>query len=337
MSAAWGATIFGLGGCVLTPDERAFFRDADPFGFILFARNVESPDQLGRLSAQLREAVGRDAPVFIDQEGGRVQRLGPPHWRQWDPPLDAMRRAGDAARAERVMWLRMLVIASELRAVGIDANCAPVADIACPATHPFLADRCYGSDPATVTTLARAAAEGLLAGGVLPVVKHIPGHGRAVADSHHALPRVDADRAALDSVDFAPFRALNHLPIAMTAHVVYSAVDPAPATLSAPVIRLIRDEIGFGGLLMSDDLAMKALSGPLGRRTSAALAAGCDLALLCSGEMAEMREVAEAAGRMSALAMARARRALALRGGDVSIDIGAVTAELRSLAPQEGA
>lgn len=335
MDTGTGATIFGLAGTTLAPDERRFFRDADPFGFILFSRNVEGPGQLRRLTAALREAVGREAPVFIDQEGGRVQRLGPPHWRQWSPPLDAMRAAPGPAQAARLLWLRMALIAAELRALGIDANCAPVADIAFEVTHPFLANRCYGTDAATVSALALAAAEGLLAGGVLPVVKHIPGHGRAQADSHHELPRVEAGREELEATDFAPFRALRHLPMAMTAHVVYPALDAAPATLSAPVIGLIRERIGFDGLLMTDDLTMAALSGGLAGLTRASLAAGCDLALHCTGDMAGMQEVAAAAGAMNDAARSRARRVLALRPAgpriDTGIDTEALAAELALL------
>lgn len=329
MTAA-GATILGCEGPSLGADERAFFRAADPWGFILFARNVESPAQLRRLTAALREAVGREAPVLIDQEGGRVARLGPPHWRAWAPPLEQMARAGPGA--VRSMLARYRLIAEELRAVGIDGNCAPCADIAGPQTHPFLRNRCYGTDAATVTAAARAVAEGLLAGGVLPVVKHIPGHGRAAADSHAALPEVGCPRAELAAHDFAPFRALADLPLGMTAHVVYRALDlTLPATLSRACLRAIREEIGFAGLLMTDDIGMGALAGPPGRSAAAALAAGCDVVLHCNGERAEMDEVVAAAGRLSPAAAARAEAALGCRHRPEPIDIPALEAELEAL------
>ena len=205
-----GAAIFGCAGPVLTPQERDFFRDYDPFGFIIFARNVETPDQLRRLTGDLRAAVGRDAPILVDQEGGRVQRLRAPHWREWMAPLDQVLASRPDAMA-RGIWLRYRLIAQELRAVGIDADCAPSADIACADTHPFLRNRCFGSDPATVIGAARAAAQGLLAGGVLPIMKHMPGHGRAVSDGHMELPTVTAPRAVLDATDFAAFAALAQL------------------------------------------------------------------------------------------------------------------------------
>lgn len=324
------ATILGCEGPRLGAPEAGFFRDADPWGFILFARNVEAPDQLRRLTDDLRAAVGRDAPVLIDQEGGRVQRLRAPHWRDWLAPLDqvARSRPGMAARG---LWLRYRLIAEELRAVGIDVDCAPVADIAGPDTHPFLRNRCFGTDAATVTAAVRAAAEGLLAGGVLPVLKHLPGHGRAVVDSHHHLPRVAAPLADLEATDFAPFRALGDLPVAMTGHIVLEAVDPErPATASAAVIALIRERIGFGGLLLSDDLSMQALSGPIGARAGAATRAGCDLALHCNGDRAEAEAVVRASGRLSAAAARRAAAALARRDAarPEAIDSAALAAEL---------
>ncbi|WP_135448689.1 glycoside hydrolase family 3 N-terminal domain-containing protein [Tabrizicola caldifontis] len=321
MTIGRGATIFGCAGPVLLQDERAFFREADPFGFILFARNIESPDQLRRLTADLRAAVGRDAPILVDQEGGRVQRLRAPHWREWDPPLDTVERAGSVAVAARAMRARMRVIGAELRAVGIDANCAPLGDVARPGTHPFLRNRCYGSDPETVAIIARAVAEGLKEAGVLPVVKHLPGHGLSHLDTHLALPTVDAPLDELRAVDFAPFRALNDLPMAMTAHLVFAAVDPGlPATQSPTMIRLIRDEIGFQGLLMSDDLNMEALKGSLADRTARTMAAGVDIALHCKGDLAEMQAVAEAAGDMTPAAADRARAALAARTAPLPLD-----------------
>ena len=326
MTIGRGAAIFGCAGPVLLAQEADFFRDYDPFGFIIFARNVETPDQLRRLTADLRAAVGRDAPILIDQEGGRVQRLCAPHWRDWQPPLDTVAHAG--AQAVRVMALRSMIIAAELRAVGIDANCAPVADIASAATHPFLRNRCYGSDAQTVIAIARAVADAHLAMGVLPVVKHLPGHGRATADTHHDLPTVTADLTDLTASDFAPFRALNDLPMAMTAHIIFAAVDATrPATQSPDMIKIIRDVIGFAGLLMTDDLNMNALSGDLADRTARSIAAGCDIALHCKGDLAQMMAVATAAGDMSAAASRRASQALARRAAPLAVDIAALEAE----------
>lgn len=322
-----GATIFGCSGPVLTADEAAFFRDSDPFGFILFARNVENPDQVRRLTAALRESVGRDAPVLVDQEGGRVQRLRAPHWREWLPPLDQVTASG--ADAARGMALRFRIIAHELRAVGIDANCAPCADLATGSTHPFLRNRCYGTDPQQVAEIARAVAMGLLSGGVLPVPKHMPGHGRSTADTHHDLPTVTTDPATLDATDFAPFRALADMPMAMTAHVVFAAFDPdRPATQSPAMIDVIRNRIGVTGLLMTDDLNMQALSGTLAERTSRAIEAGCDIALHCKGDLSEMQSVAAAAGAMGPATLRRAEAALACRHAPDPVDIAALEADL---------
>ncbi len=328
--SAPGATILGCLGPTLSADERAFFRAADPWGFILFARNVETPDQLRRLTGGLREALGREAPIFIDQEGGRVARMRAPHWREWLPPLDQMDRAG--AGGPRSMWIRYRLIAHELRAVGIDGNCAPLADIASIATHPFLRNRCYGRDAAVVAEAGRAVADGLLAGGVLPVLKHMPGHGRSSTDSHQDLPRVEAPRSELAATDFAAFRALADLPLGMTAHIVFPSIDlGTPATQSRAAIRMIRDEIGFSGLLMTDDLSMEALSGTLAERTTASLAAGCDVVLYCKGLPDEAEEVTAAAGRMTPEAAARAEAALDRRRTPEKIDIPALEAELGAL------
>ena len=324
------AAIFGCEGLELTGSERDFFRDADPFGFILFARNIENPDQVDRLTRSLRDAVGRDAPILIDQEGGRVQRLRSPHWREWSPPLEAAMIAG--ADAPRVMALRARLMAQELRAVGIDANCAPVADIAGPETHPFLRNRCYGETAAQVYKIARAVADAHLTAGVLPVMKHLPGHGRATADTHHHLPTVTASRDELAAHDFAPFKALNDLPMAMTAHIIFAAYDAArPATQSPEMIRVIRDEIGFHGLLMTDDLNMQALSGDLANRTRASMDAGCDIALHCKGDLAEMLRVAAEAGDMRADTQTRARAALACRQTAEAVDIAALEADLAAI------
>jgi beta-N-acetylhexosaminidase len=323
------AAIFGPAGLSVTAWERDFFRDADPFGFILFARNIDNPDQLRRLTGDLRAAVGRDAPVLIDQEGGRVQRMRAPHWREYLPALDQMGAARDPLRAQ---YLRYVLIADELRSVGIDVNCAPLADIAEAATHPFLQNRLYGYDVATVVAAARACADGLLVGGVLPVLKHIPGHGRARADSHLSLPRVTASVDDLTAHDFAPFAALNDLPMGMTAHIVFEALDADnPATTSAIMMQVIRDQIGFDGLLMSDDLSMQALAGTMTDRSRAAIAAGCDLVLHCNGDPDEMGQVAQAVGAISVAGMDRANRAFALRKPPGMIDIAAIEAEFNAL------
>ncbi|MGE0210455.1 MAG: beta-N-acetylhexosaminidase [Parvibaculaceae bacterium] len=311
---AVGAFICGCRGPELTGAEIEFLRSAKPWGFILFKRNCETPEQIRTLTDAFRAAVGRrDAPVLIDQEGGRVQRLGPPLWRRY-PPAAAFGRlhAAEPLRALRAAWLVTRLLAEDLRKAGITVDCLPVLDIPQPGSHDIIGDRAYATDVAVASLLARSAMQGLLAGGVLPVIKHIPGHGRATADSHLSLPVVGATRSELEQTDFPPFAALSDAPMAMTAHVVYTAIDPdAPATLSKALIEsVIRRDIGFNGLLMSDDLSMQALSGSLGERTKGALAAGCDVALHCNGNLDEMREVAAAAGPLRGAALARARRAL---------------------------
>lgn len=327
---AQAACILGCEGPRLGRDEAAFFAGAEPWGFILFARNVESPDQLRRLTGDLRAALGREAPVLVDQEGGRVQRLGAPHWRQWRPPLDQVQAAGPGC-APRSMELRARLIAHELREAGIDVNCAPSGDIAEDVTHAFLRNRCYGTTVAGVTAVARAVAEGLAAGGVLPVMKHLPGHGRSALDTHLALPAVDAARTALQAHEFAPFKALSDLPMAMTAHIVFSAYDDRPATQSPRLVAAIRDEIGFGGLLMTDDISMQALGGDVAARARLALAAGCDLVLHCNGDMAEMEAVTAACGALEGSALDRADAALAARRPAAPLDIDAAEAELAAL------
>ncbi|KKK92597.1 hypothetical protein LCGC14_2701350, partial [marine sediment metagenome] len=322
-----GATILGCAGPALTAPEAAFFKAVQPWGFILFSRNIVNPDQVRRLTAALRDSVGREAPILIDQEGGRVQRLRPPHWRDWLPPLDQVARVGPEAAA-RSMYLRARIIADELHRLGIDVNCAPSGDVAQPETHRFLRDRCYGTEPETVAEIALATARGLMDGGVLPVIKHLPGHGRGTRDSHLALPVVDAPRAALEAVDFLPFRRMSNLPMAMTAHVVFSDIDPTPATHSPKMIGLIREALEFDGLLMTDDISMEALGGPVGLRASAAMAAGCDVVLHCNGDLAEMRAVAEASGPMGVRSAERAASALARRSAPDGIDIADATAEL---------
>ena len=324
-----GAVIFGCDGLRLTPGEAAFFRSANPWGFILFARNVETPEQVRRLTGDLREAVGWEAPVLIDQEGGRVQRMRAPHWREWLPPLDQCDQAG--RNAARSMYLRYRIMADELRSVGIDVNCAPSGDLAGETTHPFLRNRCYGSEPGRVAGIARAVATGLMAGGVLPVMKHMPGHGRATVDSHEGLPRTDASPEDLMATDFAVFRALSDLPLGMTAHVRFDAFDDRAATVSPRMIRLIREEIGFDGLLMTDDIGMGALGGTAASRGRAAIAAGCDVVLHCNATLPEKEAMAAAVGRMTEAARLRGERALRARRNPQAIDIPAAEAELEAL------
>lgn len=320
------ALVLGCSGPRLAPEEARFFQACDPLGFILFARNVETPDQLRGLITDLRSSVGRgDAPVLIDQEGGRVARLRPPHWRE--APAAARFAAlhrHDPHAAREAVWLNAYLIGTELAALGITVDCAPVLDVPQADADPVIGDRAYGGDPATVADLGREVCAGLLAAGVTPVIKHIPGHGRANVDSHHKLPVVDAAEDDLRRIDLRPFRDLargeyGSAAWAMTAHVVYTAWDEAaPATTSGRVIEaVIRREIGFGGVLISDDLSMQALSGGLGERAAAVMAAGCDLALHCNGQMDEMEAVAaratpltETAAKRLAVAEARRRQSI---------------------------
>lgn len=311
------AIILGCAGPALSAQERAFFRDADPLGFILFRRNCESPEQVAALVAGLRASVGRaDAPVLIDQEGGRVARLRPPHWPAHPPAgvIGALALRDRAAGLEAAR-LNGRLLAHTLLGLGITVDCAPVCDVPVEGAHDIIGDRAFGRDPVLVADLSRAFAEGMLAGGVLPVVKHIPGHGRAFADSHAELPVVDAPRDVLEATDFAPFRALADLPLAMVAHVVLTAVDPAaPASTSATVIRdVVRGpSIGFQGLLFSDDLSMGALRGTMAERTRAVLAAGCDVALHCNGAMPDMVEAVGVTPILCDEALQRWRRAARL-------------------------
>ncbi len=297
----------------MAAEERAFFAETRPWGFILFRRNVDSPAQVKALVDELRDSVGRaDAPVLIDQEGGRVQRLGPPHWPKYPPGSAYLKAVNDPMAARELVRLGARLIAHDLRELGITVDCVPVLDVPVPGAHDIIGDRAYAQDPATVTQLGRAAAEGLLAGGVLPIIKHIPGHGRAFSDSHHDLPVVETDLATLDAWDFAPFKALSDMPMAMTAHVVFTAVDAKrPATTSKKGIRLMREHLGFSGLIMSDDLSMKALSGTLTERAEQSLKAGCDVILHCNGDLDEMRKVAEGTGKLKGEAKRRAEASLA--------------------------
>jgi beta-N-acetylhexosaminidase len=333
VSVAARAAIYGCGSLTLTADERAFFRDAEPWGFILFQRNCESPEQIRGLIASLRDCVGWAAPVLIDQEGGRVQRLKPPRWRAAPPSaVFGALHAKDRALARDSVRLNTRLIAAELSSLGITVDCLPVLDVPAEGAHDIIGDRAYAREPGLVAELARIACEALMEGGVLPVIKHMPGHGRARADSHLALPVVDAPREALEAVDFQPFRALRDMPLGMTAHVVYSALDPEhPATTSPHVIEIIREEIGFDGLLMTDDLSMKALAGPFGRRAKDALHAGCDLVLHCNGDRAEMEAIAAEAPLLAGASAVRAEAALARLHPARPFDVADATARLSSM------
>jgi len=307
------AAIYGCAGHRLTEDERAFFTEARPWGFILFRRNIDTPEQLRALTDALRASIGDpEAPILIDQEGGRVQRMGPPHWPKYPPGNAYLKATDDPLAARELARLGARLMAHDLREVGINVDLLPVLDVPVSGAHDIVGDRAYGQDPQTVSLLGRAAAEGLLAGGVLPCIKHMPGHGRAFADSHEDLPTVHADFETLDGWDFAPFKAMSDMPLAMTAHIVFTAIDrKRPATQSKKAVRMMREHLGFSGLIMTDDLSMQALSGSLGERAHLSLKAGCDVVLHCNGDMAEMQAVAEATGKLKGRAKARAEAAMA--------------------------
>jgi beta-N-acetylhexosaminidase len=334
------AFITGISGLTLIAEERAFMRAHRPWGFILFKRNIETHEQVAELIVELRESIDEpDAPVLIDQEGGRVQRLGLPHWPVYPPGAvfgtlyDIDRKLGlTAAR------LSARLIAADLIDLGVTVDCLPLADVPIAGADAVIGNRAYGTEPGKVAAIARAVTEGLEQGGVLPVLKHIPGHGRATSDTHFRLPVVDTPRAELERTDFAAFQPLADLPMAMTAHVVFSALDPAqPATTSATIIeQVIRGSIGFQGLLMSDDVSMNALAGSIAGRTRAIVSAGCDMVLHCNGKLDEMREVAREAPVLSGTALDRAKRALATRKPPQPFDRAAARAELDELAGRAG-
>ncbi|WP_323762815.1 beta-N-acetylhexosaminidase [Maricaulis sp.] len=324
------SVIYGLAGTKLSPDEKAFFRDIDPWGFILFARNIEGINQVSRLTLELRDCVGRDAPILIDQEGGRVARLRPPTWR--DAPA-AQRFADlwqiDEEQAIEATRINHRLLAHELRTIGVDVDCAPVADLRIEGADDIIGDRAFGTTPEPIIHLGRAAMDGLMAGGVAPIIKHIPGHGRARADSHLELPVVPEEHGLLSETDFAPFKGLNDAPMAMTAHIVYADIDrDLPATQSSDMIgKVVRGEIGFDGLLMTDDLSMKALAGTFRERGELSLKAGCDMLLHCNGQMSEMIGVAEGTTALTGRALERAEAAERVR--DVIEDFDPEDAESR--------
>ena len=311
------ALILGCASTELDKSERSFFRDANPLGFILFQRNCDSPEQVNKLVADLRNSIGReDAPVLIDQEGGRVQRLKPPHWRDAPPAIRFAELARESEKlALTAIHLNARLLAHELSELGITVDCAPVLDVPQPGADPVIGDRALGSEPESISILGRAYCEGLLAGAVLPVIKHIPGHGRANVDSHKSLPVVLSGHDELSVTDFAPFAALADMPWAMTAHVLYRELDEGqPATLSRDIIQgIVRGELGYNGLLVSDDLSMQALSGTLAERALAAIEAGCDVALHCNGRMDEMQEIAEVCPSTSQAALEKVRQAEDMR------------------------
>ena len=335
------AFITGVAGTNLSAEERNFIAAERPWGFILFKRNVADPAQVTALTDQLRAAVGEpNAPVLIDQEGGRVQRLSPPHWPLY-PPGAAFGSLYDidAELGLRAALLSARLIGDDLAELGVTVDCLPLADVPVAGADAVIGNRAYGTEPTKVSAIARAVTDGLVQGGILPVLKHIPGHGRATADTHFRLPVVDTSQAELEKTDFAAFRPLVDLPMAMTAHVVFSAYDPAhPATTSATMIEtVIRGLIGFQGLLMSDDVSMNALAGSIAERTRAIFAAGCDLVLHCNGKIDEMREVASETPELSGKALVRAERALASRKPPVPFDRAAARAELDALIDRLGA
>ncbi|MEO1206451.1 MAG: beta-N-acetylhexosaminidase [Pseudomonadota bacterium] len=331
--------IVGLSGPELTPDEQAFLLARQPAGVILFRRNIDTQDQVRRLTDAVTNLLGKDSLILIDEEGGRVQRLRPPAGRAL-PPAAAYGRLfqQNPKAACHTASLISQLTAHDLRALGINTNCAPVADLRFPGAHDIVGDRAYGDDVKTVTRLAEVVASGLGKGGVIPILKHIPGHGRAQCDSHLALPVVDVEPEVLSDTDFAPFSALIRWPAAMTAHVVYTRIDPhAPATVSPIVIQqIIRGEIGFGGLLLTDDLSMKALSGTIAERAAAALKAGCDIALHCNGRLDEMEAVANICEPLTDTALHRFETALAITAEASEFDRGAALAQLEELLHQEG-
>ncbi len=331
------AAIFGLEGPKLRAGEAAFFRDCHPFGFILFARNVETPEQVKKLCADLRNTIGREALIFVDQEGGRVQRLGPPHWRKAAYAYDfGELYSHDPQSALRAIWLNFRLIAEDLRTVGITANCAPVLDLPVFGADPIISDRAFSRDPDAMIHMAQACISGLAAGGVAAVIKHIPGHGRANVDSHKALPVIDASVEELSKTDFLPFKALNTAPMAMTAHIVLSQIDAKkPVTISKTAFeKIIRGTLGYDGLVMSDDLDMKALDGDLATLTRNCLEAGCDIVLQCNGNLADMVKVAKGLKPLDGDSLRRARLADGATAGYEAFDLEAGLDEYMSIMTQ---
>ena len=319
-----GAYIFGCSGLELSKEEKSFFSEAQPWGFILFSRNIKSRLQLRALTRQLRDTLGRNIPILIDQEGGRVQRMRSPEWKEYLPALEQVNKADNALR---IMYLRSRLIAYDLQEVGIDVNCAPIADILRADTHPILANRCYSTSIDEVVQVSRAVANGLIDGGVLPILKHIPGYGRAVVDGHEELPNVSERYDVLKVTDFLAFKRLADLPISMTAHVKYTDIDSLPTTISKKIIKMIRDEIQFKNLLITDDISMRALSGSISERAELSLKAGCDIVLHCNGELNEMVQIAKVCGYLSGSSKRRSEIALNCRKPSNNVNIAEVKSE----------
>ncbi len=333
------SAIFGCSGLSLTQEERDFYNEVQPWGFILFGRNVDTPEQVATLVADLKSCVSHnDVPILIDQEGGRVRRLRPPHWEAYPAgEVFGQHYKHDKIRGLRFAWLQSRLMAADLRKLGVNVDCLPVLDVPISGSHDVIGDRAYGDEPVIVSNIGQAACEGLLCGGVLPVIKHIPGHGRAGVDSHKDLPLVTASIQELEKSDFEPFKRLNNMPLAMTAHVVYTDIDPDnPATTSTKVIKdVIRDYIGFDGLLMCDDLSMHALKGTFEERTAASFEAGCDVVLHCNGDLAEMRPIAASSPQLSGDALRRAIQATDLFANIEPCDEASLREEFRSLCDDE--
>ena len=338
MAKAISACIFGLGGLELTEAERRFFHDTQPLGFILFRRNIETPEQVAALVKALKSCVDHKVFVLIDQEGGRVRRLRPPHWPEYPPAAHFAEVAKDRADERELVRLGARLMANDLHALGINVDCAPVLDVPQPGAHDIIGDRAYGLTAEDVAVMGRAACEGLLAGGVLPVIKHIPGHGRAGADSHTDLPVVTTDRDELKAIDFYPFTINADMPMAMTAHVLYEAIDRKnPATTSRTCIQMIRHEIGFDGLLICDDLSMNALSGDLKGRARASVRAGCDVLLHCNGDLEQMKQVLAETPKLKGEAERRAEAAFSriLRTPE-PLDVGTARARFEAAMTRGG-
>ena len=323
--------IFGCSGKVLTQDERTFFKNSIPWGIILFKRNIENPEQLKALTASIRDTTNRDIPILVDQEGGRVERLSKPYWRSWIPALQQM-TVLPKELADRAMWLRYRIIGEELNDVGISVNCAPIGDLAYKSTHQVLLNRCYGDSSYPVISAARACSNGLLNAGILPVLKHIPGHGRAGVDSHLRLPKVNASLEELSNSDFTVFEALNDISLGMTAHILYDSIDSKfPATQSKEIIKIVREKIKFKGLLMTDDISMKALSGSLVDKVQGSLKAGCDLILHCNGKLDEMISIADCCDYLNSEKKEYSNQILGARKKVSSIDIQELVSEYETL------
>ncbi len=326
--------IFGIASTKLSDAEKSLFTATNPLGFILFKRNCQNKQQLRQLIAELKDVTNRNKLlILIDQEGGRVSRLQPPTWRNHPAAGKCAALAQhNLQNAKRACYLQSRIIAAELAELGITVNCTPVLDIPTANSHNIIGDRAIGDNAQQVITLAHEIINALFDGGVLPVIKHIPGHGRATVDSHKELPIIDTPLAELEKTDFVPFSTFKHMPMAMTAHIIYTALDPHNvATISAKVLNYIRQHIGFTGLLLSDDISMQALKGPIEKRAADAIKAGCDVILHCNGKIEEMRNIAQILPPISNISLQRAEQAIAQLRPPKPIAINAAETELQSL------